>query len=850
VKDRPARWLLVALLLAALLTLVGGASQLHSPSAAATTTSCPVETVSCVSVPFPCSSCSVVAGPVTDLVGTQATYVRFTGFPVGDLVAVAFCPISSTTEPIPVPIDPACASRIPQASTCVSQGNGTSCPPVQTPLQWEYTVVASEDFTLPIDVQYDPPNAGGVGISSQSEADEAKSTWESFFCDDSANPCGLLVSSLGSQASQYYNGQGYPPANSFAFSASNSSIVPLSWQSGTSGCGSTSPVQVDAAYSAEQFLPPAVESTCGQPGGEALLPTEFPSVDDAGCVTGTGFSCPIDDVARGVVPVSFTDDPEDPATLAEEKALGGELAYIPIALSATEIAFAGTDDYPVTSYELTPAMTAGIMSTQWNNPVAQFGAPMDDVCSEFPSSVTPCSLHAQEGTAQLTVAGPSGPEVRSFTYYQYDDPDDNFYDLGDYPNDTSFALLNPWPSGTAEAHLGAMFPSTASGATFEVTSWICDAPDVDYQVTPAGTSTPVPVHDILLAPELLVGAEDGPLEYSTNDGVRQANDYVTQQLLFNPAGCETESTLPTDFGSTPDVQANLYDPSSSPSSAAHEMQSAVQNSYSVSHGGVAFTAMDSSQADYYGLLPAALENASGNFVLPDQGSLDAAVAQAKSNPDGTITPNFADTSSSAAGAYPLPMVTYAVVSTKPLLDDPAAAALRSELTLLVKYSAAGGAGYHVPMPSGYVPLPSTLENQALADIAKDIVGNGASGTSRGSSPFLGGLGASGHTSSNTANPTGASSLSTTSTASGAASTSSSLSSRHDKAPRRSPHQILVGPIVLSIGFDRFLLPILLLLAVAGLVVGPLLLGYTHLRRRSSAVAVSGHVKWPFHSRRS
>ena len=90
--------------------------------------------------------------------------------------------------------------------------------------------------------------------------------------------------------------------------------------------------------------------------------------------------------------MTFTDDPEDPATLAEEKQAGGKFAYIPIALSGTEIAFEGgagiaiqgnATDFALDSYRLTPAMAAGIMTQQWTAATAGLGVPNDDVCAQL-----------------------------------------------------------------------------------------------------------------------------------------------------------------------------------------------------------------------------------------------------------------------------------------------------------------------------------------------------------------------------------------------------------------------------------------------------------------------------------
>ena len=54
--------------------------------------------------------------------------------------------------------------------------------------------------------------------------------------------------------------------------------------------------------------------------------------------------------------------------------------------------------------------------------------------------------------------------------------------------------------------------------------------------------------------------------------------------------------------------------------------------------GFAFSAMDASEADFYGLLPANLQNASGAFVAPSAASITAALNDATAAPNGTLIP--------------------------------------------------------------------------------------------------------------------------------------------------------------------------------------------------------------------
>ena len=88
----------------------------------------------------------------------------------------------------------------------------------------------------------------------------------------------------------------------------------------------------------------------------------------------------------------------------------------------------------------------------------------------------------------------------------------------------------------------------------------------------------------------------------------------------------------------------------------------------------AFGLMDTSEAQFYGLSTASLENASGNFVAPTAASLQAAAAGFTPCPDadlscpaGTYSVNYADTN---PAAYPMANLTYAIVPTSTAVARP------------------------------------------------------------------------------------------------------------------------------------------------------------------------------------
>jgi hypothetical protein len=834
---------------------------------------------------FPCTtpaSCtiSVSAGPVSNVGQDQAAYVEVTGAPVNDELEVAYCSLAAGSVN---------AENQPQCASAILETGGTI---TQEPLQYEYGLVTANpsggptQTVIAIPTEYDPGGQGNPPIVSQTGEQlitEGNKT-STFFCDNAANPCGVEVMDIPSTQIANLNGEGFPPGRP-SFSVS-STIFPLTFNEGLSGCGKAPALSVDASYSVAEFLPAAGQATCTGPGGVAVIPTELPSVDAAGCATGSVSGCPIHDVVDGTVPVTFTDDPEDPATLAALKQAGGKFAFIPIAASATEIAFAGAAGislggnatlFPLNSYQLTPAQAAGIMTQIWDSPVASAGIPNDDVCAELTSKPckeqtdtvpTPLLVETTNGkTDNLDVSQASTTTSATITFNStyYSARGDNYEQgvgqtVGSGPTvyygDTGYALLNPWQFSyggqpVQEQNLGAMWPSTASGATFQTTSWMCDAPNTPYTATlpwPKG-GTQSGLSDILSGQQLLANAEQDPVYApGTQNGASGGSLYHWVQSPANE--CQALSTLPIDFNTQGAGTNYLYNPSSSPLTAAHTMKAAV--TFYGQSGGFAFTAMDSSEANFFGLLPATLENAAGAFVGPSQAGVTAALNDATTNPDGTISPNYADTGDSAA--YPMPLVTYALVSTGAKRTSTQATQLKDLLTNLVTYSHNGGTDSE-PLPAGYTPLPSTMYTQAVSEISKDIVGSG--GPSQGGSQSPGGSGGSSPTSNGGGDGGGggtgvaysAPSLYPTEglgggallggvTGHGSAAHGTTAASTSSGGSSSAPSDFVGRFITVTLGDSRYVVPGLILMALFCLVVGPLLYMSSVLRRRRVAVASS------------
>jgi phosphate transport system substrate-binding protein len=117
-----------------------------------------------------------------------------------------------------------------------------------------------------------------------------------------------------------------------------------------------------------------------------------------------------------------------------------------------------------------------------------------------------------------------------------------------------------------------------------------------------------------------------------------------------------------------------------------------------------------SDAIKLGLPVAALQNQSGNYVLPTTQSVEAAAAAGTVDENGIFTPNFTN---GDANAYPVPVVTYAIApKAGGPLDPPHALVLQKFLQY------ATGDGQKAAELRGYAPLPDALSTKSSAAVAE------------------------------------------------------------------------------------------------------------------------------------
>jgi ABC-type phosphate transport system substrate-binding protein len=656
-----ASMLATSLALSATFVFAVAASGPGAPPAAAAPASCPGGSSQCVTASPPnCTqSCPVVvAGPtlgVSSPSSTEYVYLTLSNFPVGDSARIAFCPTPEPGHQVTIVSNPLCGYG--------TYNQNFSVQPVSVPIAANGTAQAS--FPVP----YAP-----VGETSITSAPiEGGLSPKTFNCDNGPNYCALEVTEI--------SGVGAGANIDAPDTPQTTAIVPVTFFDGSVGCPSSDPVlNTDSSYSLQTLLPAAVESTCKSSGGVVALNT----VDDS--------ETTISNFASGGAALAFTDDPADPADAAALK--GQSVLYVPVALSASVVGYLGAFQtltqavpFALEKYELTPDMVAGIIDSAYGQP--------------FGSDLIPAAGNCKQ------IVLPDGVDCTSA----------DALDAFDYLDAQASGMLPP-------QMIGSFMSDSAMGPSAQVTQWLCQQPNQPFTVTvlthgpitkkkkkqPPPTSSQVTVTDQAAVTTLTTpppigtspewpppGHPDAPWIYPT---------------------CSAYHVLP-DLAQVP--QFSMQE---SPAAQAHSLRGfAYGGSNAPAQGStppVGLAVMDWSQATYNGLNVATVQNASGAFVQPSASGVLAALNDATPCPSagsagcpaGTYTFNYADKSSS--GAYPMPLITYAVVPTSPA-DHGTAVAIKDLLTNMVTYSHSGGS---VPLPSGYVPLPDSLYGQAESEIAK------------------------------------------------------------------------------------------------------------------------------------
>jgi hypothetical protein len=678
----------------------------------------------CPPAPIVCSPSApptVDVGPVSYLQDGQYVTIKTTNFPnsgfadgaTGGAVRIALC--SSVS---PNTADPDCLFGTWESQVFAQIANEQ----ISTTLADDET-----DLNLPVFLE---PRGQGNAIPGQPVTGPFSGPSQGFYCDDTTDPCSIDVT-WEEQSNSSGTNTGVGSTSDPYDSSANTVEMPLSFAPQASGCPSTDDLFTsESTYAFEHFIDTAVGATCQGSNGVVDLDV------------GTDTTLAVQDFASSDQPLVFVDNPADPAQEAELLGSRG-FAYIPIAVSATTVGFLGDNQQqssplgrPIQSYDLTPTMLAGILNGDYQTPIGSYSGPGKLVKGGI--------FYSDNLLAALQTAGVSCSEVVGCTPPAGTPKKDYASDaLADEQTMNAFNLLNPVPAGvqsraTEAVPDGSYAPIAATGTIWQATSWMCQQPSVPMTLQvpentgPGGSTviTPVTVSDTNPSPsELANTPHNGPLA-----NINPATGLPYWQWPTD--GCTSQSTLPPAPETTcVPGQCSPYNLAqyTLPNQEANELREVVYgvggfNSPNLypqpEQYGLGFALMDSSESLFYGLNLADLLNSSGQFVAPTTTSIEDALenetacpAAELSCPLGTYSFDYAkDTTTDAAGAYPMPDITYALVPTAP--QAPAQAqAMKNLLTNLVDVSEGDGAA---PLPPGYYPMPTTMANAALADISTDI----------------------------------------------------------------------------------------------------------------------------------
>jgi hypothetical protein len=252
-----------------------------------------------------------------------------------------------------------------------------------------------------------------------------------------------------------------------------------------------------------------------------------------------------------------------------------------------------------------------------------------------------------------------------------------------------FTFLNYETGYQPPTSLGAFVRAGDAGSTDQTLAWLCASQPLQYTFNFGST--------------ILTSTESQPAEAVLKNGLASSGTL--------PSGClntdDFPSIIPPSVGWT-EV--------SSPDTQALKLAQFVPSA-GVSTASAGFADLNWSEAEYYGMADASLQNASGAFVAPNAASIMAGLGDGSWDENGMWTPNYAN--SSDAAAYAMPTVMYAVV---PRATLPAAevTALQQTVTSILAVTTNQSAS----LKAGLLPLPADVAAMANDEAAHGI-GNGS-----------------------------------------------------------------------------------------------------------------------------
>jgi hypothetical protein len=528
-------------------------------------------------------------------------------------------------------------------------------------------------------------------------------------------------------------------------SPANTAVFPVTFAGSSNGCPKAAFVNTESDFGIENLLPLAGLVSCKRSPSAVALNT---ALDSSSAVTSLG---------AGQIQVAFTDDPESPDEQSVLDAPGAHFTLIPVAATADVVGFKATigqsgHAYPENSFRLTPNQVAGLITNY-------YGSPSNSDLGRCPPPTGKCSL------------------------------------LENLNNVNGFVLPQSY---------GGYVRSDPSGVTDSIFRWICEAPNLPFDVF-------------------------GELVHDRNNGAK------TLITGLRALGAKERSCPLTD--QFPPLKSSGVDWSalSDPAQQLNKLSAVVLAPNLTVLPAAGFAPMNWSEAFYYGLQPAALQNGAGRFVLPTETSIDTALAHAKRNKDGSLSAN-PDTR--AKNAYPLPSVIYAAIPTS-YATATEANDVRSMLAGIISVST------NVPaaqLPQGFVPLPRFLAKQAASELATDVV------AAKAVKPVTTTTTTTPPTTQVVTNTTQQVQTNTTTTLTTVTTTTTTTTTTtqpvrvHKRKHRTVPYPPTPSNLIaffLGPTQGSWVLPVVISIAIAALVIGPLLLLLLARQRRRSSAAGGG-----------
>lgn len=544
----------------------------------------------------------------------------------------------------------------------------------------------------------------------------------------------------------------YCPAKDYAFTAAGSSMLEKAmgqWQ--PSWCQSgTGADQVDFDYNSgigeyqarEQFLS----------GGQAVT-----SNVDTALVT-------------------------DPASTAVASGSSRKFTYAPIATTGISITYyidSDTTQEPVTDIKLDARLVAKMLTESYS---LQFGACPAD---------------------QRTETATCDPAVRGNPQSIFSDPE--FYQLNPQYTPNDFLLTG---NGAVD---GAFLPMVVSGETdmtWELTRWVASDPEalafLEGEPDPWGMHVNTNYEKFAYPLSSFVVQDLG---WTDPNGLNEPV-YKTMQEAWAPvtgvdnvaADLAQWQSSDFQFAATCPNTASVTFPPCPDGIAPNNPRAPVED---FPHRAL-FAVMDSGTASAFRFPTAELVNPAGNAEAPTTSSMSAAVAAMKTNPDGVT--QYQDFDATAANAYPLTEVQYAMVPTCGV--SPAkASAIADFLTDAADSQTYGVSLGQLPPGGGYLALTAAQQQKTIAAAnavrAQNCKTVGGDQTVSGKGSGSGGGGGTGGTGSGTGTvPTPGASLGTAgagASASASASASPAPIGFGDKAADTSDDMKVILPIALALG---------------------------------------------------